>query len=85
MIIIFAPQIKVNMKKLFKFYLLSFILLSNFVAYADPGDAPGDDDGTGGLDGGDPTYAPINSQLMVLAIVGIAYVIYTYRKNKKIV
>ena len=81
MIIIFAPQIKVNMKKLFKFYLLSFILLSNFVAYADPGD----DDGTGGLDGGDPTYAPINGQLMVLAIVGIAYVIYTYRKNKKIV
>jgi hypothetical protein len=81
MIIIFTPQIKVNMKKLFKFYLLSFILLSNFVAYADPGD----DDGTGGLDGGDPTYAPINSQLMLLAIVGIAYVIYTYRKNKKIV
>jgi len=70
------------MKKLFKLYLLSFIFLSNFVAYAQPGSGTGDGDD---LDGGDPTYAPINGQLMVLAILGISFVIYTYRKNKKIV
>jgi hypothetical protein len=72
------------MKKLFKFYLLSFILLSNFLAFAQPGD------GTGGggddLGGDDPVpVAPINGQLIVLAILGILYVIYTYRNYKKIV
>lgn len=79
MISIFASYIKVYMKKLFKFYLLSFIFLSNFVAYSQPG-------GDEGIDGGDPVpVAPINGQLMVLAILGISFVIYTYRKNKKIV
>ena len=69
------------MKKLFKFYLLSFIFLSNFVAFAQPGGGTGE----GGFEENDPTYAPINGQLMVLAILGISFVIYTYRKNKKIV
>ncbi len=69
------------MKKLMKFYLLAFVLFSNFVVFANPGD----DDGSG-LEGGDlPPGAPINGQIMVLAILGILYVIYTYRKNKKIV
>lgn len=66
------------MKKLLKFYLLSFILLSDFMAFAQPGD----DDG-GGLEGGDPEPAPINSKLILLAITGILFVIYTFRKNKK--
>jgi hypothetical protein len=66
------------MKKLMKFYLLAFVLFSDFVVFAQPGEGGvGEDD--------DPTYAPINGQLMVLAILGISFVIYTFRKNKKIV
>jgi hypothetical protein len=71
-----------DMKKLIKFYLLAFVLFSNFVVFAQ---GPGEDDGSGGLDGDDPTYAPINGQLIVLALVGIAYVVYTFRNYKKIV
>ena len=72
-----------DMKKLIKFYLLAFVLFSNFVVFAQ---GPGEDDGSGGLGGGDPVpVAPINGKLMVLAILGILYVIYTFRNYKKIV
>ncbi len=67
------------MKKLLKLYLLSFILLSDFAAFAQPGD----DDGGGGLEGGDPQPAPINGKLILLAITGILFVIYTFRKNRR--
>ena len=71
------------MKKLMKFYLLAFVLFSDFVVFAQ---GPGEDDGGGGLGGEDPVpVAPINGQLMVLAILGIAYAIYTFRNYKKIV
>ena len=81
MIPIFTRCNSVFMKKLLKFYLLTIILLSDFVVFAQPGD----DDGGGGLEGGDPQPAPINSKLILLAITGSLFVIYTYRKNKKIV
>jgi hypothetical protein len=68
------------MKKLFKLYLLSFILLSDFISFAQPGD----DDGGGGLEGNDPQPAPINGKLILLAIVGFLFVIYTFRKNRRI-
>jgi mannose/fructose/N-acetylgalactosamine-specific phosphotransferase system component IIC len=72
-----------DMKKLIKFYLLAFVLFSDFVVLAQ---GPGEDDGSGGLGGGDPVpVAPINGQLMALALVGIAYAIYTFRNYKKIV
>jgi hypothetical protein len=67
------------MKNLLKFYLLTFIFLSDFVAFAQPGD----DDGGGGLEGGDPQPAPINGKLILLAITGILFVMYTFRKNRK--
>ena len=67
------------MRKLYKFYLLSLILLSDFVAFAQPGD----DDGGGGLEDGDPQPAPINSKLILLAIMGIVFVLYTFNKSKK--
>lgn len=69
------------MRKLLKFYLLTFVLLSDFVAFAQPGD----DDGGGGLEGGDPQPAPINGKLILLAITGLLFVIYTFRKNNKMV
>jgi hypothetical protein len=67
------------MRKLYKFYLLSLILLSDFVAFAQPGD----DDGGGGLEDGDPQPAPINSKLILLAIMGILFVLYTFNKSRK--
>jgi len=69
-----------DMKKLIKFYLLAFVLFSDFVVFAQPGEEGGD------LGGDDPVpVAPINGQLMVLAILGISFVIYTFRNYKKIV
>jgi len=67
------------MKNIFKLYLLSFFLLSDFVMFAQPGD----DDGGGGLEGEDPAPAPINSKLIYLAALGVLFVLY--KKNKKTV
>ncbi|MGL2963207.1 hypothetical protein ACSVH2_05250 [Flavobacterium sp. RSB2_4_14] len=69
------------MKNIFKYYLLAFVLVSDFAMYAQPGD----DDGGGGLEGGDPAPAPINSKLVILAIVGVLFVLYTFRNNKRTV
>ena len=69
------------MKNVYKFYLLTFVLFSDFVMFAQAG--PGDDDGGGGLEGGDPPPVPINSKLIVLAIMGILFIVYTFRRNKK--
>lgn len=46
---------------------------------------PGDNDGGGGLDDNDPPPAPINTKLVILFIIGILFVLYTYRNNKRIV
>ena len=69
------------MKNLLKFYLLAFILLSDFVAFAQPGDDDGG--GGGGLESGDPEPAPINSKLIILAITGILFVMYTFRRRRQ--
>ena len=69
------------MKNLLKFYILSFVLFSDFVAFAQPGS----DDTGGGLEGTDPAPAPINSKMILLAIAGVFFVIYTFRKNKRTV
>jgi len=53
--------------------------LSDFIAFAQPGD----DDGGGGLEGGDPEPAPIDSKLILLAITGILFAVYSFRKNRK--
>ncbi len=44
------------MKSIYKIYILTFILLSDFVMFAQPGD----DDGSGGLEGDDAPAAPID-------------------------
>ncbi|MDN3677963.1 hypothetical protein QWY90_11650 [Flavobacterium paronense] len=69
------------MKKLLKFYILAVVLFSDFVAFAQPGD----EDTGGGLEGGDPQPAPINSKMILLAIAGVFFVIYTFRKNRRTV
>ena len=61
---------------LLKIYIFSFLFLSDFVVFAQPGT----DDGGGGLEDDDPPAAPINSKLIWLAIFGIVYAVY-YFKN----
>ncbi|MBC7605716.1 MAG: hypothetical protein H7199_02000, partial [Burkholderiales bacterium] len=65
---------------LFKIYILSFFLLTDFMLFAQPGD----NDGTGGLEGNDPPPAPINGKLIWLGIAAILFAFYSYqRKTKK--
>lgn len=66
------------MKRFLKFYLFAFIMLSNFVVFAQ-----GEEDENGDLEGGDPQPAPINSKLFILAIIGILFAIYSYKNYKK--
>ncbi len=66
-------------KKLFKLYILGFLVLSDFIMFAQPGD----DDGGGGLEGDDPLPTPINGKIMWLALAGLVFVIYTIKKYRK--
>jgi len=69
-------------QNLYKLYFLSFFLLVDFMAFAD--DIPGDDDGTGGgLEGDDPEPAPINGKLIWLAIAGILFALYVFKRSRK--
>lgn len=68
-------------QNLYKIYFLTFLLLIDFVAFAD--DGPGDDDGGGGLEGDDPAPAPINGKLIWLAVLGVVFAYYSYRKARK--
>ncbi|HEU0137041.1 MAG TPA: hypothetical protein VFQ50_07100, partial [Flavobacterium sp.] len=66
---------------LLKLYVLTFVLFSDFVMFAQD---PGDDTGGGDLEEDDAPEAPINGKLIYLAIAGILFAVYTYRRNKKI-
>lgn len=61
-------------------FLVIFFLLVDFVAFAQPGD----DDGSGGLEGNDPPPAPINGQLIWLGIVAIIFAYYSMRRYRKL-
>lgn len=64
---------------LFKLYLLSFFLLTDFIMFAQPGqDQPG-----GGLEGDDPPPAPINGKLLFLAIAAVLFAFYTFKNRTK--
>lgn len=80
MITIFATRKYKYMKNLFKLYLLTFILISDFVVFAQPGD----DDGGGGLEGDDPPAAPINSKLVILLLIGLVFAFIQIKKHRKI-
>lgn len=69
-----------DMKNIFKLYLLTFFILSDFVVFAQPGS----DDGSGGLEGDDPPAAPINSKLILLLILGLVFAFIQIRKYKKV-
>lgn len=64
---------------LLRIYILSFFLLSDFIIFAQlPVDDEEDD-----LQGDDPVV-PINGKLIWLAVAGILFAVYTYRKNRQI-
>jgi hypothetical protein len=65
---------------LFKVYIVIFFLLSNFMMFAQ-----GDDDGEGGLEGGDAPTASINGKLIWLGFAAIVLAFYSFKKEKKIV
>lgn len=71
-------QMQLTMKTFFKYYFLAFILFSDFVLFAQPGD---NNDG-GDLEDNDPPAAPINSKLIWLGIVGVLFALYMYKKRK---
>jgi len=67
-------------KNFFKFYIVSILLFSDFIMFAQPAD---ESDG-GNLEDADAPQAPINGKLLWLAVAGILFAIYSYRKNKKV-
>ncbi len=67
-------------KRVLHIFLITFFILVDFVAFAQPGD----DDGSGGLEGNDPPPAPINGKLIWLGIVAILFAFYSIRKYRKI-
>ena len=67
------------MKKFLQCTLWAVILMTNVVAFAQPGD----NTGGGGLEGGDPPPAPINSQLLLLVVAGIVFAFIAYQQKRK--
>jgi mannose/fructose/N-acetylgalactosamine-specific phosphotransferase system component IIC len=67
------------MKNLYKVFILAFVLTSDLMLFAQVGE----DDGTGGLGGNDTPAAPINSKLIWLAIIGIAFAFYYFSTKRQ--
>ncbi len=61
-------------------FLIGLFLLVDFAAFAQPGD----DDGSGGLEGNDPPPAPINGQILWLGLLAIVFAYYTIQRYRKI-
>ena len=78
----FTPLKNKSMKNIYKLYLLSFCLLSDFMVFAQPGDESNDP--LTPLEGGDPAPAPINSKLFILLVLGVAFAFYKIRQNQKV-
>ena len=65
---------------LLKIYSTLFCLFSNFLLFAIP---PGDENNTGDLENPEAPAAPINGKLFVLAIAGIIFAYYTFKKSRE--
>ncbi len=64
-----------------RFYCLSLLFFTQIALFAQGG--PGDEDGGGGLNGGDPAPAPINSHLIILVLFGLVFAFYKFYAFKK--
>lgn len=69
------------------FFLLTFLFL-DFVAFAQPGSTSElvdeNNNTVDALESGDDAAVPINGKLLWLAIVGIAFAYYTYKKTRSV-
>lgn len=68
------------MKNFIKLYLFTFFFLSETSIFAQGG--PGGL-GDGGLEGGDPQPAPINTKIIFLFIIGILFAFYKLKNSPK--
>lgn len=74
------------MKKTVKIAFVLYFLFSDFLLFAQLGGGPGDEDDNGstGLEGGDPPASPINVRLWIVVILGIIYAFLVLKKLNKI-
>lgn len=71
-------------KHFFRLYILGFVLLSDFRMFALDDEEPGDTDPGGTLEDEDGPTLPINSKLIYLALIGIVFAFYMYRRHKEL-
>jgi hypothetical protein len=67
------------MKKTIKFSLLLLAIMFNGMTYAQPGNGTGG----GGLEGNDPPPAPIDTLVIVAAIIGTLFVFNVFKQQNK--
>ena len=67
------------MKNYQKMSIFLFMLLFDFMTFAQPGDTDGTPDG---LEGEEPA-APINSKLFILALMGVMFIVYKIKTTRK--
>lgn len=74
------------MKKTLKIGLVLYFLMTNFMLFAQLGGGPGDDDNNGstGLEGGDPPAAPINVWIWLFIIIAIAYAYLVFKRINRV-
>lgn len=68
-------------QKFLKIYILLFVLLSDFVMFADDDPGTGFEDENGDTSGSVEEEAAINTKLIWLAIAAIAFAYYSYKKQ----
>ncbi len=75
------------MRKLFlNLYVFIFLLASDYAVFAQPGtggDGNGSDTGDGNTEGDADPVAPINSKIIILAIVAISFAYYYFSKRRE--
>ncbi len=74
------------MKHFVRFYLVVFLLVSDFTLFAQPGNGLEDGGGDDNIEGesGDTTPAgPINSKIILLVITAVLFAFYSYNKKTK--
>ncbi|WP_298395851.1 hypothetical protein [Flavobacterium sp.] len=67
------------MNKFLKFCFFTFLLLSDFIVFAQPND----DGDEGPVEGVDPAPAPINGKLILLLILGVTFAFYKLKNATK--
>lgn len=64
-----------------KWYMFAFLFLSEFIMFAQPADEA-ENEGDQPLEGDD---TPINSKLIILAVIAIVFSVYYFKRSKSVV